>query len=49
MNENKGFLDVLSGDKSVKLEITIDYTSAAILAAALYAVGLLLIIIGKRL
>ena len=48
MNETKGLLDVISGDKSIKVDIGIDYLSAAILAVAIFIVGVLLIIISKK-
>ena len=48
MNENNGVLDVISGKQSLKIDINIDYLSAAILGIVIFTVGLLLIIIGKR-
>jgi len=48
MNENNGVLGVISGDKSIKIDIGIDYISAAILAGVLFIVGLILIVIGKK-
>ena len=44
----KGILDVISGDKSIKVEFGIDYLSAAVLAAAVFIAGLLLIIVSKK-
>jgi len=49
MNENNGLLGVISGDKSIKVDVGIDYISAAILAGAIFIVGLSLIIISKKL
>ena len=48
MNENNGILGVLSGDKSVKVDIGIDYLSAIVLAGALFIAGLILIVISKK-
>jgi len=47
MNDN-GIMDVISGNKPVKVDIGIDYMSAAILAVTLFTVGLILIVIGKK-
>ena len=49
MNNNQGLLDIISGNKPVRINIGIDYLSAAMLAAALFVVGLILIVIGKKL
>jgi len=48
MNENNGILGVISGDKPLKIDIGIDYISSAILAGILFVIGLILIIIGKK-
>ncbi|MDR0207028.1 MAG: hypothetical protein LBI45_07225 [Bacteroidales bacterium] len=47
MND-KGILDVISGDKAVRVDIGIDYLSAAVLAVAVFIVGIILIIISKK-
>jgi hypothetical protein len=41
-------LGVITGEKPLKIDIGIDYMSAAILAAAIFVVGLVLIIINKK-
>lgn len=49
MAETKtGLLDVLGGDKSFKLEIGIDWQSVGMLAASVFVVGIVLIIISKQ-
>jgi hypothetical protein len=49
MNENgTGIISVLSGDKSIKVNIGIDYLSAAILMFAIFIVGIILIVISKK-
>lgn len=48
MNNQSGFLDVISGNESFKIDISIDWTSIAYLFAAAMLVGILLILISKR-
>jgi len=48
MND-KGVMDVISGDKPIQVNIGIDYLSAGILAAAVLVAGFLLIVISKKL
>ena len=45
---NLGVIDVISGDKPVKVEVGIDYLSAAILAAAIFLAGFFIVIINKK-
>lgn len=49
-NENKSsFLDVISGNESFKVDVGIDLVSVAYLFGAAVLVGILLILISKRL
>jgi len=48
MNENNGILGVISGDKPVRVSIEIDYLSSIVLGAAVLIVGLILIMISKK-
>lgn len=48
-NENKSsILDVLSGNESVKIDISLDWQTILYLFAAAMLVGILLILISKR-
>lgn len=47
-NERSSVLDVISGNESVKVDISLTLTSIAYLFAAAMLVGILLILISKR-
>lgn len=49
MNENKSsFLDVISGNESFKIDISLTWATIGYLFAAAMIVGILLILISKR-
>lgn len=50
MNDNNksSFLDVISGNESIKIEIGLDWQTILYLFAAAMLVGILLILINKR-
>ena len=49
MNENKSsILDVISGNESIKIDISLDWRTILYLFAAAMLVGILLILISKR-
>lgn len=48
MNNQSSILDVISGNESFKIDISLDWQSIAYLFAAAMLVGILLILINKR-
>jgi len=46
--ENKGLLDTVLGDKPIKFEISVDWESVGMLAGGAFVIGLLLILISKK-
>jgi len=48
MNEDKGILSILSGEKPVRLSVEIDYISSITLGVTIFIVALILIIINKK-
>ena len=48
MANNSSILDVVSGKESFKLEISLDMVSVAYLAATVFVVGIILILISKK-
>lgn len=47
MNNNE-IMNILTGEKPVKVEIGINYMSISILAVSIFVVGFILIVIGKK-
>lgn len=48
-NDNKSsFLDVISGNESIKIDISLDWTTILYLFAAAMLVGILLMLIKKK-
>ena len=47
-NQQSGLMDILSGDKAFKFEIGVDFQSIAYLIGGALAVGILLILISKK-
>lgn len=48
MNDRSSILDVISGNESFKLDISLSFASIAYLFGAAMAVGVLLILISRR-
>lgn len=48
-NNSSSVLDVISGNESIKIDISLDWQTIAYLFAAAMLVGILLILISKRL
>lgn len=47
-NNNSSFLDVISGNESIKIDISLTWSTIGYLFAAAMLVGILLILINKR-
>ncbi len=48
-NDNGGFLDILKGDKALQFSISLDFISISYLLGGALLVGILLIVISKKL